>query len=62
MVAERKKNYQKPVVQRVAMIPHENVLTICHQGSLTGPYPDDPCYGFIGTCQDALLKVLPPMP
>lgn len=38
MIAE-KKRYQKPTLERVVLIPEENVLGVCHQGSGTGVYP-----------------------
>jgi hypothetical protein len=41
MPAEQKKAYQKPVLERVVLVPQENVLAVCHSvtgsGDITSP-------------------------
>jgi hypothetical protein len=52
-MCQEKKPYQKPTLTTVILIPEENVLAICEQGTATGEYnPPVPCYGIIGSCQD----------
>lgn len=56
MIAE-KKRYQKPTLERVVLIPEENVLAVCHDMSGTGVYPGQFCKG---TCLNATKIGAPP--
>ena len=44
---EAKKQYQKPTLERMMLIPRENVLAACNRGTGTGPYPGLNC---VPTC------------
>jgi hypothetical protein len=58
-MSKKKKVYQKPILERVVLIPQENVLAICEQGTGTGQYPPPvpfPCFPpTLGGCQDQTL-------
>jgi hypothetical protein len=45
-MAQKKKEYQKPILERLALIPRENVLAACADltgsGDWTYPICDDP--------------------
>lgn len=53
---ESKEIYQKPTLISVQLIPSENILVACEQGTSTGEYPAPfpaACYpAGLGGCQD----------
>lgn len=57
---EAKKWYQKPILERVVLIPEENVLGVCHQGSGTGVYPGGSLCASI--CPSTTKIMGPPLP
>jgi len=38
-----KKEYQKPTLERLVLIPRENVLAVCYQGTGSGSYLNPNC-------------------
>jgi len=44
-MAQQKKEYQKPVLERLVLIPRENVLAACSTPGVSGsgPYPQINC-------------------
>lgn len=49
-----KEKYQKPILVSIQLIPGENVLAICQQGTITLNEALDPCYPYtLGGCRDA---------
>lgn len=51
MPPEQKKVYQKPVLERVVLVPQENVLAVCHSVTGSNEYLNsscqtvNPCFG-----------------
>jgi hypothetical protein len=49
----RKKYYRKPTLTAVVLVPEENVLSVCQDGTGTGRYPNPlGCLGPTDPCQD----------
>jgi len=42
-MAQKKKEYQKPVLERLVLIPRENVLAVCSATSTSGIWPQTGC-------------------
>jgi hypothetical protein len=54
MSKENDKRYHKPTLTVVLLMPGENVLSICNQGTGTGQYPSEICStGNSSSCQDS---------
>ena len=50
-MAREKKEYQKPVLERLVLIPKENVLAACHALTGSGDYFNGACFlGLGGGC------------
>ena len=42
-MVQEKKEYQKPVLERLVLIPKENVLAVCFDITGSTPWPDLAC-------------------
>jgi hypothetical protein len=42
-MAVDKKEYRKPTLERLVLIPRENVLAVCNTGTGSGSYPNINC-------------------
>ncbi len=55
MPAEPKRLYQKPVLERVVLVPAENVLAACHDiATGSGAYSSPVC---VGVCYFSTLDI-----
>jgi hypothetical protein len=51
---EVKEKYQKPTLVSIQLIPGENVLAICHDGTGTGFYDQSFCHNELAACEDVV--------
>ena len=55
-MAQNKKEYQKPVLEKLVLIPRENVLAACHGITGSGDYFNTSCFlADLGGCYGPTL-------